>query len=70
MRLVNVLLLLGFVVMAGVIVYGVTQGNFRGEGSVLISMPWGIVTLVDLYLGFVLFSGWNKFWLGKRGLYT
>ena len=21
-------------------------------------MPWGIVSLVDLYIGFILFSGW------------
>ncbi|HSR47288.1 MAG TPA: DUF1475 family protein, partial [Anaerolineales bacterium] len=24
----------------------------------LLSMPWGIVSLVDLYVGFALFSGW------------
>ena len=33
-------------------------GDFGGEGQVLLSMPWGIVSLVDLYVGFTIFSGW------------
>ena len=44
--------------MAGVLTYGFTIGDFSGEGSVLLSMPWGIVSLVDLYVGFILFSCW------------
>ena len=28
------------------------------KGKWLIDHPWGRVTLVDLYLGFILFSGW------------
>jgi pilus assembly protein TadC len=44
--------------MAAVLVYGFTVGDFAGEGSRLLSMPWGIVSLVDLYVGFILFSGW------------
>jgi len=44
--------------MAVVLVYGFTIGDFSGEGSQLLSMPWGIVSLVDLYVGFTLFSIW------------
>jgi hypothetical protein len=50
--------LLGLLAMTGVLVYGFTVGDFAGEGGQLLSMPWGIVSLVDLYVGFALFSGW------------
>jgi Protein of unknown function (DUF1475) len=49
---------LGAAAMAAVLIYGFTVGDFAGEGSQLLSMPWGIVSLVDLYVGFTLFSGW------------
>ena len=49
---------LGVVAMASVLVYGFTVGDFGGEGQVLLSMPWGIVSLVDVCVGFILFSGW------------
>lgn len=44
--------------MTAVLIYGFTVGNFSSEGQKLLSMPWGIVSLVDLYTGFILFSGW------------
>ena len=44
--------------MAGVILYAVMYGNFQQEGRLLLSIPWGIVSLVDLYTGFFLFAGW------------
>ena len=50
--------LLGLLAMTAVLIYGFTAGNFAEEGKQLLSMPWGIVSLVDLYVGFVLFSGW------------
>ena len=49
---------LGVLAMASVLIYGFTVGDFGGEGQVLLSMPWGIVSLVDVYIGFILFSGW------------
>ena len=58
MRLAMVVCGLGAAAMAAVLVYGFTVGDFAGEGSRLLSMPWGIVSLVDLYVGFILFSGW------------
>jgi hypothetical protein len=44
--------------MSVVLVFGFTRGDFFSEVSKLLSMPWGIVSLVDLYVGFILFSGW------------
>jgi hypothetical protein len=58
MRLAMRMCGLGAAAMAAVLVYGFTVGDFAGEGSRLLSMPWGIVSLVDLYVGFILFSGW------------
>lgn len=49
---------LGVVTMGGVLIYAFTVGDFQTEGSTLMSMPWGIVSLVDLYVGFFLFAGW------------
>jgi hypothetical protein len=49
---------LGVLAMTAVLIYGFTVGDFAGEGAELLNMPWGIVSLVDLYVGFFLFSGW------------
>jgi hypothetical protein len=58
MRLAKLVALLCLLAMTGVLVYGFAVGDFAEEGKVLLSMPWGIVSLVDLYVGFILFSGW------------
>ena len=58
MKIAKAVALLGFLAMGGILIYAFTTGDFAGEGSVLLSMPWGIVSLVDLYVGFILFSGW------------
>jgi hypothetical protein len=58
MKIAKIISLLGVLAMTVVLIYGFTIGDFSGEGSKLIAMPWGIVSLVDLYTGFVLFSGW------------
>lgn len=58
MRIAKAIALLGALAMTGVLLYAFTSGNLAQEGSVLLSMPWGIVSLVDLYVGFILFSGW------------
>jgi hypothetical protein len=44
--------------MTAVLINGFTRGDFNREGSQLLAMPWGIVSLIDLYTGFVLFSMW------------
>jgi hypothetical protein len=58
MKIAKIISLLGVLAMTAVLVYGFTIGDFSGEGSQLLSMPWGIVSLVDLYTGFTLFSMW------------
>ena len=58
MRIAKLVALSCLLAMTAVLIYGFTVGDFTGEGQVLLSMPWGIVSLVDLYVGFILFSGW------------
>lgn len=58
MRLAKIISLLGLLAMTTVLIYGFAAGDFFTEGSQLASMPWGIVSLVDLYTGFMLFSAW------------
>jgi hypothetical protein len=57
-KIAKAIALLGLLAMTAVLIYGFTAGDFAAEGKQLLSMPWGIVSLVDLYVGFVLFSGW------------
>jgi FtsH-binding integral membrane protein len=49
---------LGVIAMTGIIAYAFIVGDFGGEGSRLLAMPWGQVSMVDLYTGFILFSMW------------
>jgi hypothetical protein len=67
MRVAKIIALAGLLAMTGILIYGFTLGNFSAEGAKLLAMPWGIVSLVDLYVGFALFSCWivfrEKAWL-------
>ena len=58
MRANRVLSILGLVVMLAVIVYGLVSGDFFEEGSSMLSLIWGRVTLVDLYVGLIFFAVW------------
>lgn len=58
MKIAKTVALLGILAMTAVLIYGFTAGDFFGEGSRLLAMPWGIVSMVDLYTGFTLFSAW------------
>jgi len=61
MKIAKLIALVGLLAMTGILIYGFTIGNFSAEGTRLLAMPWGIVSLVDLYVGFALFSGWIVF---------
>lgn len=61
MRRAIVLAALGSASMIALIVRAVVVGSFWHEGGLLFAVPWGIVTLADLYVGFALFSGWVIF---------
>jgi hypothetical protein len=61
MRIAKIISLLGVLAMTVVLIYGFTAGDFVEDGAELLSNPWGIVSIVDLYVGFILFSGWIIF---------
>jgi hypothetical protein len=61
MTAAKIIVLIGLLAMTGILVYAFTVGDFSGEGAKLLAMPWGIVSLVDLYVGFMLFSCWIVF---------
>jgi hypothetical protein len=58
MKLAKIIAWLGLLAMSAVLVYGFTRGNFAADGKEILSNPWGVVSLVDLYVGFSLFSLW------------
>jgi hypothetical protein len=58
MILAKTIALLGVLAMSAALFHGLSAGDFFGEGARLAAMPWGIMSLVDLYTGFVLFSCW------------
>ena len=61
MTIAKIIAVVGVVVMGIAIVYAVLAGDFSAEGGQLLAMPWGVVSLVDLYTGFILFSMWIIF---------
>ena len=67
MKIAKLIALLGLLAMTAVLIYGFIVGDFAVDGAKILSNPWGIVSLVDLYVGFTLFSGWivyrEKAWL-------
>lgn len=58
MKVIKIVSFLGIVAMGIVLVYGFTVGDFARDGALILENPWGIVSLVDLYTGFILFSCW------------
>lgn len=58
MKIAKAVSLLGLLAMTAALIYGFTAGDFLQDGAQLLSNPWGIVSIVDLYVGFILFSGW------------
>lgn len=58
MRTAVVLLILGFLIMAGAIGYAMIAGDFFDEAGVMLDLPWFHLSMIDLYVGFFLFSGW------------
>jgi len=58
MKIAKGLAWLGVIAMTVALVNGFVAGSFFEDGKELMNNPWGIVSLVDLYVGFILFSLW------------
>ena len=61
-------LIAGVILMVSVIVYALVAGSFMEEAAVLFPSPWFQLTLVDLYLGFILFACWIFARESRRGV--
>lgn len=53
--------IVAIVIMCLALAYGFTSGDLAREGAVLTGMPWGVVTLIDFYIGILIFSTWVFF---------
>ena len=58
MTAVRILSLLGFVAMAVAIAVAFATGDFFEEGSAIWALPWGKVSLIDIYVGLAFFAAW------------
>jgi hypothetical protein len=58
MRVIKILAITCTIIMLLTLLYGFIRGDFFKEGSILMSLVWGKVSLIDVYIGFFLFSGW------------
>jgi hypothetical protein len=58
MKLAKAFAVGGTLIMFFTLAYGFIAGDFFKEGSILFSMAWGKVSLIDVYIGFFLFSAW------------
>ncbi len=54
--MLRVLCAIGFVILAGSIVWAFTAAPFWESVDLVVSNPWGVVMLIDLYLGFFIFA--------------
>jgi hypothetical protein len=58
MKIVKLISIVGILAMTVILGYALAVGNISTEGAWFFSHPWGLVSLVDLYTGFALYSVW------------
>lgn len=58
MRTPFVIGLVASLVMVVTLVMSVLSGDFTGQGSQILELAWGRMTLVDLYIGAALVGSW------------
>lgn len=61
MKIAKIISFAGIIAMTVALLNGFMNGSFFDDGSILLNNPWGIVSMVDLYVGFILFSMWMYF---------
>ena len=57
-RILLVLALTGLTIMGYFLYLAVIHGNLASEGPHLVDMPWGFLSLIDIYTGLILISYW------------
>ena len=61
MKITKIITWICLLAMTGGLINGFINGNFFEDGSMLLSNPWGIMSMIDLYVGFTLFAMWINF---------
>ncbi len=54
--MIRIICALGFLLMTGAILWAFGQAPFWPSVSAIMANPWGVVTVIDLYLGFLVFA--------------
>lgn len=57
-QILVMLVLSGILVMSYFLFLAIEHGNLSVEGRLLMEMPWGFLSLVDIYTGLTLISCW------------
>lgn len=50
--------LLGAIIMASMIAFSIATGDIAAEGAILLGLVWGQMSMVDLYVSFLLVYLW------------
>lgn len=58
MKVPKIITWIGLVAMTAGLINGFINGEFLEDGKELLANPWGVMSMVDLYVGFTLFSLW------------
>lgn len=58
MKIAKLVAWLCLLAMIGGLINAFVNGDFFIDGGALLENPWGIMSLIDLYVGFSLFSIW------------
>lgn len=61
MKTARILAIAGTLIMFFTLVYGFVYGDFWADGSILTSLVWGRVSLIDVYVGFSIVGAWAAF---------
>jgi len=70
MKIAKMFALLGFIVMTISITMGFINGDFTREGSIILSLIWGKITLIDIYIMFLIFAGWIYYREDKLSVFS
>jgi Ca2+/Na+ antiporter len=68
MKAAKVVAWICLVAMTAGLINGFVNGDFLVDGAALLANPWGVMSMIDLYVGFTLFSLWiiyreNQWWV-------
>lgn len=58
MKRAKIIAWLCLLAMTGGLINAFVNGDFFIDGTALLENPWGVMSLIDLYVGFSLFSLW------------